>query len=70
MPSGVNAFEISDIQEEKLTPDQLDDQDVTMLHCPEKPLDSVFAEHTGSKGASTAAPEPPRPAGSSSLICP
>jgi hypothetical protein len=35
MPSGVNAFEISDIQEEKLTPDQPDDQDVTMLHCAE-----------------------------------
>jgi hypothetical protein len=45
MPSGVNAFEISDSQEDKLTPDQPDDQDVTMLHCAEKPLDRVFAEH-------------------------
>jgi hypothetical protein len=41
----LNAFEISDIQEEKLTPEQQDDQDVTMLHCAEKPLDNVFAEH-------------------------
>jgi hypothetical protein len=52
MPSGVNAFEISDIQEEKLTPDQPDNQDVTMLHSAEKPLDRVFAEHTGRIGSS------------------
>jgi hypothetical protein len=46
MPSGVNAFEISDIQEEKLMPDQPDNQDVTMLHCAEKPRDTVFLRST------------------------
>jgi hypothetical protein len=35
-PSRLNAFEISDIQEEKLTPGQPGDQDATMLHHPER----------------------------------
>src|ERR1700737_2367860 len=44
--SSLNAFEISNLQEQETESRYPGDQDVTMLHAAEKLLNGVFADHT------------------------